>query len=77
MSILSAIGQLKCRARSLQQQADALKEEMDRLQLAAAAEIAQEYIQSYAIASTPSTGTALLCVFVLHPSETTTCILRL
>ena len=56
MSVHSALGQLNCRARSLQLQADALIEEMDRLEVAAAAESAQEYMQSYVIASTPSTG---------------------
>ena len=64
MSILSKLGQLKCRARSLQRQADALEEEMDSL-AAAAAESAQEYMQSYAIASTPSTGMASLHDLVL------------
>ena len=46
MSIASALEQLKCRARSLQLEADALGEEVDRLEAAAAAESAQEYMQS-------------------------------
>ena len=57
MGLVSALEQLKCRTRSLQREADALGEEVDRLEEAAAAESAQEYMQSYVIASTPSTGT--------------------
>ena len=55
--MVGALEQLKCRVRSLQRQADALGEEVDGLEVAAAAESAQEYMQSYVIASTPSTGT--------------------
>ncbi|CAK0782807.1 hypothetical protein CVIRNUC_006002 [Coccomyxa viridis] len=53
---VSVLEQLKCRARSLQQEADSVRGEIDRLEVAAAAESAQEYMQSYVIASTPSTA---------------------
>ena len=74
---VSLLEQLKCRARSLHRQADSLGEEIDRLEVAAAAESAQEYMQSYVIASTPSTGTAFSCHIVLHHCETPTRIVRL
>ena len=60
---VSLLEQLKCRARSLHRQADSLGEEIDRLEVAAAAESAQEYMQSY--------------VIVLHHCETPTRIVRL
>ena len=74
---VSLLEQLKCRAHSLQRQADSLEEEIDRLEVAAAAESAQEYMQSYVIASTPSTGTAFPCHIALHHCETSTCLVRL
>ena len=73
---VSLLEQLKCRARSLQREADSLEEEIDRLEVAAAAEGAQEYMQSYVIASTPSTGTVCSCHIVLHHREVPTHIVR-
>ncbi len=74
---VSVLEQLKCRARSLQQEADSVRGEIDRLEVAAAAESAQEYMQSYVIASTPSTGTVCLCHVALHHCETPTRVARL
>ena len=77
LGMISLLEQLKCRARTLQRQADSLEEEIDRLEVAAAAESAQEYMQSYVIASTPSTGTVFACHIALHHCETPTRIVRL
>ena len=74
---VSLLEQLKCSARSLQREADSVGEEIDRLEVAAAAESAQEYMQSYVIASTPSTGTVFLCHIALHHCGTPTRVVRL